>query len=166
MTVHGDDFTSCGTERELKWVEASTKAEFELTTRYLGPDVDKHEQELRILNRVIGWGDSNITYEADQRHAEIIIRGMGLENAKAVTTPGSREEAAISSITAEDIGAPVLDPEDPEARGDCFPPAKPQPSGHSWLEEIIWRETGWIFNTRRRRRHGACRSRARPTGAS
>ena len=123
MTVHGDDFTSCGTEKDLKWVEMAIQAEFELTTHYLGPDVNKHEQELRILNRVIGWGDSNITYEADQRHAEIIIREMGLEDAKAVTTPGSREEATLSAITADDINSPVLDPDDPEARGELLSPS-------------------------------------------
>ena len=31
-------------------------------------------------------------YEADQRHAEIAIRDFGLDGAKALDSPGSREE--------------------------------------------------------------------------
>ena len=33
-------------------------------------------------------------YEADQRHAEIVIKDLGLEKAKSVVTPGSRDGAS------------------------------------------------------------------------
>ena len=56
----------------------------------LGPDEDE-DDEVRILNRVIKWTSEGITYEADQRHAELIIEGMDASN--FVATPGSRDDA-------------------------------------------------------------------------
>ena len=54
------------------------------------------------MNRVISWTEEGITYEADQRHAEIVLRELGLEAAKAVTTPGSRDDAdKMSDIKVE-----------------------------------------------------------------
>ena len=44
---------------------------------------------VRILNRIITVTDKGLQYEADQRHAEIIMRAMGVdESAKEVATPG------------------------------------------------------------------------------
>ena len=46
-------------------------------------------KSIRILNRVTTWSNEGITYEADQRHAEILIYDMGLSNeSKSVGTPG------------------------------------------------------------------------------
>ncbi len=45
-----------------------------------------------MLNRILAWTELGVTDEADQRHAEIIVRELGLEGAKAVMTPGSRED--------------------------------------------------------------------------
>ena len=44
---------------------------------------------VRILNRIIQWEDCAITYEADQRHAELIVKYLGLnDKTNSVTTPG------------------------------------------------------------------------------
>ena len=91
-TVHGDDFTSTGTAANLKWLEVRLKEAFEMTMEVFGPQAHQCQQ-VRILNRVMTWTPEGIQYEADQRHAEIIIGELGLEGAKALTTPGSREEA-------------------------------------------------------------------------
>ena len=56
----------------------------------MGPDA--HDvKEIRLLNRIIAWTPTGIRYEADQRHAEIIIESLGLSNAKGVDTPGVSE---------------------------------------------------------------------------
>ncbi len=34
---------------------------------------------VRILNRVLEWTDQGLISEADQRHADIIVKDMGLE---------------------------------------------------------------------------------------
>ena len=44
---------------------------------------------MRVLNRFVHWTEEGIEYEADQRHAEIIIQELGLkEESKSVNTPG------------------------------------------------------------------------------
>ena len=44
---------------------------------------------VRILNRVVTVTENGLEYEADQRHAEILMRDMGIdESSKGVVTPG------------------------------------------------------------------------------
>ena len=44
---------------------------------------------VRILNRIVTVTENGLEYEADQRHAEILMRDMGIdESSKGVTTPG------------------------------------------------------------------------------
>merc|ERR1712079_979706 len=65
----------------------------------MGPD-QKDTKAIRILNRIITWGDDGIEYEADQRHAEIIIKQMGLrEESRSVVTPG--EKADTKQVQSE-----------------------------------------------------------------
>ena len=53
-----------------------------------------HISEPRILIRVVEWTESGIKYEADQRHADIIVHKLGYEeNSNGVVTPGERREA-------------------------------------------------------------------------
>ena len=101
LTVHGDDFTSAGCERSLKWLDAQLKARYEIKTDFLGPKPE-HSKQLRVLNRVITWDETGIVYEPDQRHAEIIINAMDVQ--KAVATPGSRDDAVkadFPNVTAQ-----------------------------------------------------------------
>ena len=54
---------------------------------------------IRILNRVIEWTSEGIEYEADQRHAEIIIRDVGLDSSvKTAITPGVKMTAADKPV--------------------------------------------------------------------
>ena len=57
----------------------------------LGPEPDQ-QQEVRILNRVLRLVPHGVEYEADQRHAEVAIYDFGLDGAKALDIPRSREE--------------------------------------------------------------------------
>ena len=46
---------------------------------------------VRILNRLARVTSGGLDYEADQRHAEILMKDMGIdEGSKEVTTPGSK----------------------------------------------------------------------------
>ena len=108
LTIHGDDFTSTGREAELRWLDCELKKRFELKTEFLGPDPRRHVQQLRVLNRVISWQRDGLTYEADQRHAELLIRELGLEYSKPVATAGSRDDMAkASTIEVNDKGKVV-----------------------------------------------------------
>ena len=82
MTVHGDDFTVTGPDRSLRWLRKAMEHQYEITTHVLGPGRDE-EQEIRVLNRTICWETDCITYEPDQRHAEIIINEMGRDSASS-----------------------------------------------------------------------------------
>ena len=45
------------------------------------------------MNRIVTVVNSGLEYEADQRHAEILMRDMGIdEGSKGVVTPGSNGE--------------------------------------------------------------------------
>lgn len=45
---------------------------------------------MRLLNRVIDWTHEGIHYEADQRHAEIIVKLLGVGEKSSLSTPGDR----------------------------------------------------------------------------
>ena len=89
--VHGDDFVTSGRRDNIKWLKDVLEKKFEVTTTIVG--TKKGEvQEARILNRVIRVNQSGWFYEADQRHAELIVKALNLEGAKGVATPGEEEK--------------------------------------------------------------------------
>ena len=99
VVIHGDDFTILGNELDLDWFRDEISAKFEVKFRARlgrGSDDDK---SVRLLNRVIEWTSEGIMYEADQRHAELVLRDMGLGNSSnAVVTPGGKkDEDSMSS---------------------------------------------------------------------
>ena len=93
VVVHGDDFTVLGQEADLDWFRRNISEKYEVKFRGrigLGSGDDK---SIRILNRVVTWTEEGIEYEADQRHAEIIIKGLGMQaESKGVATPGNKRE--------------------------------------------------------------------------
>lgn len=91
MVVHGDDFTTLGHEEDLNWLNNQFREKFEIKHRgRIGPD-SRDLKEIRVLNRLISWTDGGIQYEADPRHAEIVIQALGLkETSKSVSTPCDR----------------------------------------------------------------------------
>ena len=63
-----------------------------MKTQTLGPGKEDQKQ-IKILNRVVTWHDiDGISYEADPRHVEIIIKQLQLADAKTVTTLGTKED--------------------------------------------------------------------------
>ena len=107
-TVHGDDFTVTGPEASLGWLRMAMTARYDIKSKMLGPGNDM-EQEIQVLNRTIAWTPEGITYEADQRHAEIVISEMGLKKGKPVATPSVPEAAGHQE---ERDRSPVLKGED------------------------------------------------------
>ena len=56
---------------------------------------------MRILNKVVRITDGGIELEADPRHAELVIKELGLEDAKPSAVPGSKVESKSKSTDAE-----------------------------------------------------------------
>ena len=74
--VHGGDFSFSGADYALDWIQERMQRAFLCKVECrLGPDPsdDKHA---RILNRVISWEKWGIQYEADPRHAEVLVREL------------------------------------------------------------------------------------------
>jgi hypothetical protein len=91
VVVHGDDFTILGRKRDLDWFRGVVQTKMEVKFK------ERLERgrpgAVRILNRIVAVGDRGLEYEADQRHAEIIMRDMGVhDGSKGLSTPGSASE--------------------------------------------------------------------------
>ena len=64
---------------------------YESKHELLGPG-SKHAKSIRVLNRVLAWTPEGIAYEADQRHADLVVSTLGLQEPTGESTPGTREE--------------------------------------------------------------------------
>lgn len=89
MVIHGGDLTLLGHDSNLDWCRGQIQQHLDIKVcgrLGLGPC---DQNSIRILNRVVTWGSTGITYEPDQRHAELIVLGAGSQwKDKAVSTPG------------------------------------------------------------------------------
>lgn len=107
VAVRGDDFTSTGPKTQFRWFEELLNKAYECKHHWLGPD-DDEGRSIRVLNRVICWDDECIAYEADSRHVEVVLKQLQLNEARSVSTPGTREEQAKSN----DESSEEMRPED------------------------------------------------------
>ena len=89
--MHGDDFTNLGTESQLLWLRGRFLERYEIKDSGIKGPGPNDIKSARVLNRLISWLDDRIEYEADPRHAEIIISELGLRGAKPSSAPGGRE---------------------------------------------------------------------------
>ena len=71
--------------------------QYEIKVRVMGRD-DDMDKEIRVPNRTLACGANGITYELDQRHAEIIVREMHVEKGKTVTTPALPDDEDIIKL--------------------------------------------------------------------
>ena len=49
-----------------------------------GPNDSK---EMRLLNRIVRISDKGLLYEADPRHAEMLVKAFNIERTKGIITP-------------------------------------------------------------------------------
>ena len=100
--VHGDDFVSTGNVQAAQEFREKLESRFEIKTQLLGAEgVVMHartittpetvQQEGRVLNRVVRWTNDGWEVEPDQRHADLIVQEMGMQEAKPASTPGESE---------------------------------------------------------------------------
>ena len=103
--VHGDGQLSTGMAKELQWMRECLEKKYQVKTQILGPNKE-HTQQVKILNRVVTWNNNQgLIYEADPRHVELIIIQMELDQAKAVTIPGTKEEGRTKPVVEEQLSA-------------------------------------------------------------
>ncbi len=51
--------------------------EYDAQSEIIGPE-KKDGKQACMLNRIVTWEKDGIAYEADQRHAQLIVEGMGI----------------------------------------------------------------------------------------
>ena len=92
--MHGDDFTIRWHAKNLDWLQEAIKQRFDVQVRgRIGP-AEGDDKSMRILNRIVEWAEEGIRYEADQRHAEVIIKRLGVSGkSKKLSAPAVKAEA-------------------------------------------------------------------------
>ena len=96
--VHGDDFV------DLVWMRNELESKLEIYTTILG-DEPGMSKEVKILNRKLCWHDgAGISYEADQKHAEAIVRETGASNLTSFQIPMSKENKEEVRDKTDDEG--------------------------------------------------------------
>ena len=60
---------------------------------------------MRVLNRIVRITDGGLLYEADPRHAEMLIKSLKLEDAKSVVTSGIKPPTDSYDIDKIDTDA-------------------------------------------------------------
>ena len=87
LTVHGDDFLVVADQEQLHWLNKKMQEEYEIKFQVMGPE--KHlSQDVKILKRTLRWTQVGIEYEADLKHAGLIVKETETANMKKRKTPG------------------------------------------------------------------------------
>ena len=86
--VHGDNFLTLSDYRGQDFFEKCLKKRYQYKMRgRLGPR-KTDSREIRVLNWYVRWPEfGEPEYEADPRHAQLILKTLNLENAKEVNSP-------------------------------------------------------------------------------
>eukprot|EP00973_Karenia_brevis_P063093 8772144-Karenia_brevis.AAC.1 len=71
---------------DTSWFEKELQKRFHIKTQVVGLGPTDNS-EGRVLNRVVRVTEDGWEYEADQRHADLLIKGLNMESAKSVKTP-------------------------------------------------------------------------------
>ena len=167
IMVHGDDFVAVGDPANLASTEAALREKYKIKTETLG-SAEKDVKEVRILNKIVRVTDDGVELEADPRHAELVVRELGLEGCKPSKTPGAKApgdhaEHRVIKPSKKQVGVSAMG--EVESEGEMIPQS----------DEDIWTSSGvqgiW------RRQHlttrktlftpsGTAGSPARPSGLS
>ena len=105
ILVHGDDFVAVGSDHGLAETRATLENKYKLKGEVLGEGQGCVE-ELRILNKVVRYTPAGVELEADPRHAELVVRELGLLDAKASRTPGVKD-VKRRNVNDEDDGGRI-----------------------------------------------------------
>ena len=79
--VHGDDFVTSGHRQNVQWFRLQLEGRFEIKTSVVGGGAD-YKREESILGRTVRYTEDGWQLEADQRHGELFIKEMGLQQGR------------------------------------------------------------------------------------
>ena len=89
--ARGDDFTVFGSRAELDWFREVIQRRMEV--KFKSRLQRRRPGTVRILNRIVTAANGGLEYEADQMHAEMLMKDVGLdEESRGVNAPVSNGE--------------------------------------------------------------------------
>ena len=98
LVVHGDDFTFCGLEEDLRWIREVMGSWFDIKLRAILGEDPEDDKEVTILGRIVRWANEGIEFEADPKHRLLIMETFGLkEDSRGLVNNGEQ-------IIKEEIG--------------------------------------------------------------
>jgi hypothetical protein len=108
--VHGDDFFILGTQEDIDEYEKMLGSRY-LYKKTANLGFEKTDDKTAVfLNRVVSVLEDaksrGVEVEPDSRHAELLLKDLGLEHAKAVETP---QEKRSAEQQFRDAKSPLLD---------------------------------------------------------
>ena len=94
---------SVGKPDDLKRLQNELETCYKVKTQLVGPHED-HMEEVKILNRIVAWHEKKgFCDEVDPRHVEIFLQQLELAIAKAVASPGTKEEGGTQQDHEEPL---------------------------------------------------------------
>ena len=125
--VHGDDFAVVGSRRALDRMGKTLSGKYSMRETHrlgFGSHCERHAE---LLNRIVSVGSDSdgrryVTIEPDIRHAELVLRNLGLEGSKrnhSSTTPGFkvdekelalREKGSVGCYEVQEVCYEVVVP--------------------------------------------------------
>ena len=103
LVVHGDDFTFCGLEEDLRWIEGLMRGWYEIVVRGMVGGDATDDKEVVILGRIVRYTESGIEYEADPRHRQAILDHFGFEEGSRVLGVNGDKGTKIEDWEEEEL---------------------------------------------------------------
>ena len=79
MIVHGNEYVSAGSDKELRWLKEELEERFEIQTQVLG-HLHRDRAEGKVLNMVMRACSDGCEIETDPRHAELMVEQTGVKD--------------------------------------------------------------------------------------
>ena len=92
MVVHDDDFIIAGDGDDLAWLSQQLNENLEMVQK--ARSGAGYDNEAAVLNRCVIYSDSELTWEAGPRHAELAVAELGRQAARPQTSPGGAKPNA------------------------------------------------------------------------
>lgn len=88
---------SAGRGSELQWSRKAMEEAYQCKTSVISRGA-KDDKAVKALNIIITWHEYGVTYEADPRHAEIIVSELGLSDASKDTPDTNDSDEMMSEL--------------------------------------------------------------------
>ena len=86
LCVHVDDLLCTGLREDLMWLKKQLLKEYELETMLMGQDGDMEKKAI-FLGRTLECGENGLGVRPDRRHVRSLLRELGMENCRNISTP-------------------------------------------------------------------------------